>query len=48
MTYAILAVCLVVFLIVSFVSGRRYERKQFVRIGKKRPTTQDVLLGGKK
>lgn len=48
MTYAIWAVILVVFLIISFVGGRRYERKQFVRIGTRRPTTQDVLLGGKK
>ena len=31
-----------------FVFGRRYERKQFVKIGTKRPTTQDILLGGKK
>lgn len=35
---------LVVLLILAFVSGRKYERKQFVRIGKKRPTTQDILL----
>lgn len=28
----------------AFIGGRKYERKQFVRVGKKRPTTQDILL----
>lgn len=32
----------------AFIMGRKYERKQFVRIGTKRQTTQDILLGGKK
>lgn len=32
----------------AFLLGRKYERKQFVQIGTKRPTTQDIILGGKK
>lgn len=31
-------------LVVAFICGRKYEKKQFVRVGKKRPTVQDVLL----
>lgn len=34
--------------VLAFLMGRKYERKQFVQIGTKRPTTQDILLGGKK
>lgn len=34
--------------VLAFLMGRTYERKQFVQIGTKRPTTQDILLGGKK
>lgn len=34
--------------VLAFLMGRKYERKQFVRIGKKRPTTQDIILGEKK
>lgn len=41
-------VLLVLVLAVVFKCGRTYERKQFVRIGTKKPTTQDVILGGKK
>lgn len=40
-------VCVVVVLVayVAFMHGRRYERKQFVRIGKpKRLTVQDVIF----
>lgn len=28
---------------VAFAAGRKYERKQFVRIGKPKPNTQEVL-----
>lgn len=38
----------VLILVGVFVFGRKYERKQFVRIGTRKPTTQDVILGGKK
>ena len=31
-----------------FVFGRRWERKQIIFRGVKRPTTQDILLRGKK
>ena len=34
--------------VLAFLMGRKYERKQFVQIGTKRPTTQDIILGGKK
>ena len=34
--------------VLAFFMGRKYERKQFVRIGTKRPTTQDIILGEKK
>lgn len=33
---------------IVFLMGRKYERKQFVQIGTKRPTTQDIILGDKK
>lgn len=44
MLISVLVGLLVLLLIIAFVSGRKYERKQFVRIGKKRPTVQDILL----
>ena len=48
MILVIWAVLMLVILFVAFMFGRKYERKQFVHIGTKRPTTQDILLGGKK
>lgn len=33
----------VIFIGVAFAVGRKYERKQFVRIGKPKPNTQEVL-----
>lgn len=48
MIYAIWTLIFVVVLGIVFFMGRKYERKQFVHIGTKRPTTQDILLGGKK
>lgn len=48
MIYVIWTVIMVAVLAVVFLWGRSYERKQFVHIGKKKPTTQDVILGGKK
>lgn len=44
----LILVLLVLVLAIVFKCGRTYERKQFVRIGTKKPTTQDILLGGKK
>lgn len=41
---SVLVAVLVVLLILAFISGRKYERKQFVRIGKRYPTVQDVML----
>lgn len=43
--WSILAVLILGFV---FFMGRKYERKQFVQIGTKRPTTQDIILGDKK
>ena len=40
----LISLIVAVLLIVAFISGRKYEKKQFVRVGKKRPTVQDVLL----
>ena len=48
MIFVIWTILAVLILAGVFVFGRRYERKQFVHIGTKRPTTQDILLGGKK
>ena len=44
----LILVLAVLVLAIVFKCGRTYERKQFVRIGTKKPTTQDILLGGKK
>ena len=44
----LILVLAVLVLFVVFRWGRVYERKQFVRVGTKKPTTQDILLGGKK
>ena len=35
---------LVLICYVAFLHGRSYERKQFVRVGKRRLTVQDVVL----
>lgn len=48
MIYAVWTLIFVGVLGIVFFMGRKYERKQFVKIGTKRPTTQDILLGGKK
>lgn len=48
MIYAIWTLIFVGVLGIVFFMGWKYERKQFVHIGTKRPTTQDILLGGKK
>ena len=48
MIYAIWTLIFMGVLGIVFFMGRKYERKQFVHIGTKRPTTQDILLGGKK
>lgn len=45
MTY-ILAV--LVGYLIGFLNGKTYARKQFHYVGKKRPTTQDIILGGRK
>ena len=47
MIYTVGAIVVLGVLLIGFLSGRKYERKQFVYIGKKKPTTQDILLGGK-
>lgn len=47
MILAVWAVLMSAVLFVVFMFGRKYERKQFVYVGKKKPTTQDILLGGK-
>lgn len=39
---------LILAVLVAFIFGRKYERKQFVKIGKKQPTTQEVILRGRK
>lgn len=44
----LILVLAVLVLFVVFRWGRVYERKQFVRVGTRKPTTQDVILGGKK
>lgn len=44
----LILVLAVLVLFVVFRWGRVYERKQFVRVGTRKPTTQDVIFGGKK
>lgn len=39
----VIMLILVCFVVISFLAGRKYERKQFVRIGKPKRSTQDVL-----
>lgn len=39
-----LAILVVLVAVIAFWRGRKYERKQFVKIGKKKPTVQDILL----
>ena len=39
----VIMLILVCFVVVSFLAGRKYERKQFVRVGKPIRTTQEVL-----
>lgn len=48
MIYAVWTLIFVGVLAVVFVFGRRWERKQIIFRGVKRPTTQDILLRGKK
>ena len=48
MIFVIWTILAVLILAGVFVFGRQYERKQFVKIGTKRPTTQDIILGDKK
>lgn len=31
----------------GFIFGRKYERKQFIKVGKRKPSTQDIILGRK-
>ena len=46
---SVLVVLLVILIAyIAFLHGRSYERKQFVRVGKKKqPTVQDVVLKDK-
>ena len=39
MVIGIIIICV----LIAFLCGRKYERKQFVKIGKPKKTTQDVL-----
>ena len=38
-----IAILAVIFVGAAFAAGRKYERKQFVKIGKPKRSTQDVL-----